>query len=131
MSGTTIPLMTKREFNFATAAGSVVIIRSLDVSQWTEGTLQVRIHENSNAGTAQIDVNAYAISNTPEEPSVDYLDGTAVATVSVGVSGTDTAPLLKTAALASGFGGALQIKVEATAGSTVQATLSAALVMKD
>ena len=131
MAGTVIPLFTMREFIFAPAGGGVVIaIRSLDVSPWTEGVLQVRIHSNSITTTGQIDVVATPISNTPEEPSVDYLDTAAAATVIVDEFGTDGAPLLKKTALASGFGAALQISVKGTAGGVVTATLSAELVMK-
>lgn len=134
MSGTTIPLFTKRKFNFNSATGtpSVVVIRSLDVSGWTEGVLNVRVHENNLSSTQTINVKAYPISNTSEEPSVDYRDDTAanVTDVEVENSTTDPAPKLLRASLAGDFGGAVQIVVEG-ASSATDATLSAELVLKD
>ena len=133
MAGTTIPLFTKRKFDFAGASGTpaVVVIRSLDVSGWIEGVLNVRVHEN-NIGSASetISVKAYPISNSMEDPSVDYRDETAgnITTVTIGVSGY-SAPILVRSSLASDFGSALQITVEG-ANSPNDATLSAELVLK-
>lgn len=132
MSGTTIPLFTKRLIDFAGADGTTVVIRSLDVSGWTEGVLNVRVHDNSIgvAGSETINVRAYPISNTPEEPSVDYRDSVAGNITTVAIDGNDTAPVLLRTALAGDFGSALQITVEG-ANSPENATLSAELVLKD
>ena len=130
MAGTTIPLFTKRSFDFSAANGSVVVIRSLDVSGWTEGVLNVRVHQN-NIGSASetISVKAYPISNSMEEPSVDYRDDVAGNITEVTVAVTDSAPVLMRSSLASDFGSALQITVEG-ANSPNDATLSAELVLK-
>lgn len=130
MPGTMIPLFTKRQFDFGAAAASFIVIRSLDVSQWTEGVLQCRLHSVDIGASGQIDVEAYPIANTAEEPDTDYVSGTAAATVSWGAS--DTAPDLGKTALTSGFGGAVQIKLTGTAPASgnLIATLSAELVMK-
>lgn len=133
MAGTTIPLFTKRKFDFAGASGTpaFVVIRSLDVSGWTEGVLNVRVHENNLSSTEQINVRAYPIANTREDPSVDYRDDTAGNLTEVNVT-PSTPPELLRADLAADFGGALQITVEAENGTTpTNATLSAELVLKD
>lgn len=131
MPGTTIELFTKRTFDFAGADGSVIVIRSLGVQGWTEGVLNVRVHANNLGAGEQINVIAYPISNTAEDPSVDYRDDTAGSITEVSVTNSDTAPALKTGSLASDFGGALQIAVEAESGTSPNdATLSAQLVLK-
>lgn len=128
MSGTNIPLFSRRKFDFSSADGSYIALRSVDVSQWTQGVLQVRVHaDNPTSGSVQ--VKAYAIANTSEEPSVDYRDDTAVATATVDSS--TTAPDLVIADLGSGFGGALQIEVAGASTPNNTPTLSAQLVMKD
>jgi hypothetical protein len=131
--GAIIPLFTKREFNFSNGTGTIVIVKSVDTSRFTEGVLNLRVHSNSTTGstTGTIALHAKAIALTGEDPSVDFLDATTLATASM-TSDTAAATLLR-GALTSGFGGALQITVVGNKGTstTLKATLSAELVVKE
>jgi len=132
MSGQVIQLVNKRDVDFSGGNGTVVGIRSVDVSRWTEAVLNVRVHSNSiTAGTGTIAVVARAISLTNEEPQTDFLDATNLATCTV-ATGTTAATLLRSTVSAA-FGGALQILLVGTKGTstTVKANISVELVLKD
>lgn len=136
MSSATIPLISRRSFDFSNIGinGSVYtqLVKAIDVSQYTSGTLGVRIHSKNIVAGGSISVMAYMTAPTPEEPNVDFIDFTsAVATVAVDNSGT--APALELASLSSGFGGMLTIFVQGdqpTAPGTIEAELSAFIVLK-
>lgn len=133
MSGQIIQLMNKRDVDFSGGNGTVVAVRSVDVSRWTEAVLNVRVHTNSITAstTGTIVVNARAVALTNEEPQTDFLDATNLGTCTV-ASGTAAATLLRSTVTA-GFGGALQILLVGTKGTstTVRANISIELVVKD
>lgn len=132
MAGMIIPLFTKREFDFTNGTGTVVVVKSIDTSRYTEGLINLRIHTNSStAGTGTISAHAKAIALTGEDPALDFIDGTTLATASM--TATTAAGLLLRGALSSGFGGALQITIVGNKGTsaTLRAVLSAELVLKE
>jgi hypothetical protein len=133
MSGHVAPLFHKQEFDFSGGNGTVVVVRQIDVSRWTQGEVLVRVHSNSITGstTGTIAVVAKSVSLTNQDPATDFIDGTAVATATV--SDSSTAGTLKRASLTTPFGSGLQIQVVATKGTstTVKATISVDLVVKD
>jgi hypothetical protein len=132
VSGSVIQLFSKRSFDFSGGNGTVVVVRSVPVERWTEAQINVRVHTNAIAsGSGTIVVNAKSISLTQEEMQTDFLDGTILATASVG-NGTAAGTLVRGAVTAA-FGAALQILVVGTKGTsaTVVANLSAELVLKD
>ena len=134
MSGTTIPLFSKRPFTFTLVGNgsqTIIITKAIDVSQYTSGTLEVRLHSNGTASGAHIFVEAYTTAPTPEDPTENFVvSGTPVASVDIT---TQSAPLLIVDALDANFGGMLMIAVRATQpGSPVACTaeLSAVLTVK-
>lgn len=133
MSGQVIQLVNKRDVDFSGGNGTVIAVRSVDVSRWTEAVLQVRVHSNSitAATTGTIAVVARSVSLTNEEPQTDFLDSTALGTCTVAAA-TTAATLLRSTVTAA-FGAALQIQFAGTKGSstTVRANISVELVVKD
>jgi len=132
MAGMIIPLFTKREFDFTNGTATIVVVKSVDTSRYTEGVLNLRVHSNSTtAGTGTIAAHAKSIALTGEDPVLDFIDGTTLATASMTQS--MLAGTLVRGALSSGFGGSLQITIVGSKGSsaTVKATLSAELVLKE
>ena len=127
-----IPLFTKREFDFSSGSATVVVVKSVDTSRYTEGVVNLRVHSNSStAGTGTINAQAKSVALTGEDPSIDFVDGTTLATASM-TSSTSAGTLIR-GALATGFGGSLQITIVGTKGTstTLKATLSAELVVKE
>lgn len=128
MPGTIIPIISKREYDFSNGNADVIVVKSIDVSAWTEGIVAVRVH-GKDIGSGNIKVVAYTTAPTSEDPAEDFVAGSAAATATVDSSGT--VPQLVTATLSAGFGGFLRIVVEGDAGSgNTRATLSADLVLK-
>lgn len=126
MSGMTIPLFTKRTFTFADTM-TVPVVKAVDVSHYTEGSLIVRVHGGTiDAGS--IAVRARTTAPSPEDPSVDFVStsNAAIVTLTTASSGD-----LGTGALSSDFGGFLRVDVVGTyVSGTLTATLSAELVVK-
>jgi hypothetical protein len=123
----TIPLFTKRQYSF-TADTTVPVVKAVDVSQYTEGALVVRVHEASISAGSLV-VRARTTAPSPEEPSTDFYLTTDAAVVTF--TSAAAAGDLGRGALSSDFGGFLRIEVHADWSSdTIQATLSADLVVK-
>lgn len=133
MAGMIVPLFTKREFDFSNGTATVVAVKSVDTSRYTEGVLNLRVHSNSStaATTGTISAHAKSIALTAEDPTLDFLDATTIATASM-TSNTAAGTLLR-GALATGFGGSLQITIVGLKGTstTLRATVSAELVLKE
>jgi hypothetical protein len=121
-----IPLFSRKTFTLSSTS-KIIEVREVSVDQYTEGVLLVRCHAAPPA-TGSVAVVAYSISNTPDEPQTDFIDpDTAVATCTID-SSVEAGDLVR-ATLSSGFGGGLQIRVEASSPST-SPILSGELVMK-
>ena len=138
MAGQIIPLFSRRTFDFSKLQGSqtipVPIVKAVDVSQYTQATLEVRVHSMTiSGGSAYIRVKLYTTAPSAEDPGRDFVYGSAVATTS-NLSSSNTAPTLLVAQVSSGFGGMLAVAVEGEQpGSPVvslTADLSAQLVVK-
>lgn len=132
VAGMIVPLFTKREFDFSNGTATVVVVKSVDASRYTEGVLNVRVHSNSStSGTGTISGHAKSIALTAEDPALDFIDGATLATASM-TSSTAAGTLLR-GSLGAGFGGALQITIVGNKGTsvTLRATLSAELVLKE
>lgn len=128
MAGTTIPLFTKRQVSFA-ASGTITQVKAVDVSQWTEGVILVRVHAHDVGTGSSIDVRARTTAPSADEPDTDFVnDASDVAKATVG---TDSSIKLYSDAFSSDFGGALEIALVGTKGAgNCTATLSAELVVK-
>ena len=133
MAGVIIPLFTKRDFDFSNGTATVVVVKSVDTSRYAEGILNLRVHTNTISGTGggTIAAHAKAIALTAEDPVLDFIDGTTLAAASI-ATGTLVGSLVR-GPLTTGFGGALQITVVGSKGTSaiVRATVSAELVLKE
>jgi hypothetical protein len=137
MVGTQITLFPRRVFDYSSVAQGEMLtthlIKAIDVSQYTEGTLLVRVHSRTNIrGDATFKVVLAITSPTAEDPATDFLRNKPVAEATVN-SATEV-PSLMVEQLTAGFGAQLAVFVRATrpAGDTgpIQAELSAELVLK-
>lgn len=136
MAGTLHNITTRRTFTFTNTALSstieVPVVRALDIADAKALELLVRVHSVTIGSGASLLIKAYAISLTSEEPDTDFLNSTALATVTL--SSSTTAPSLSLAALTTPFGHMVRITVSGTqAGSsqTITATLSIDLLAHD
>lgn len=127
---------TRRTFTFTNTALSstieVPVVRALDVTDAKTLELLVRVHSVTIGSGASITVKAYAVSLTNEEPDTDFVNSTAVATVTL--NNSTSAQSLSLATLSTPFGHMVRITVSGTqAGSsqTITATLSIDLLARD
>lgn len=121
MAGTIIPVFTKRTFDFSnlgsSATAEYVMVKSLDVSQWTSVSLWIRVHSNSIApDDAEIQVVVYPTDPSAEEPSVDFVDSDTYAYYAVQKS--TAAPGLLGLNISSISDGFVRISVKGVQGST-------------
>lgn len=141
MAGTTIPLISRRNFGFeslqANTSQTIILINEFDVSAWTEGVLNVRVHGGTidTSATAQVTVGLYATSPTASDPTEMFIDTTPVASVDIAKADVDASPKLLRASLSAGFGGKLCLKITGTQDTTaplanLDVSLSAEIVLK-
>jgi len=110
----------------------IPLVRALDTVSAKALELVVRVHSVTIGSGASIAIKAYAISLTSEEPDTDFINSTAVATVTL--NNSTTAPSLSLGSLSTPFGHMVRITISGTqAGSsqTITATLSIDLLERD
>ena len=130
MPGTTIPLISKRQYDFGTGTATTIVLKAVNVTPSKEGVLMVRVHSGTIGSGSSIAVVAQTTHPSNEDPALDFVNTTPVATASVGTS--PVAGTLVKAALATGFGSFLQIKVVGTLSTgPVNAIISAELSVKE
>lgn len=136
MAGTLHNVCARRTFTFSNTAVSstieIPVVRAMDVTDAKAIELLVRVHAVTIGSTATIAVKAYAISITSEEPDVDFLNSTAVGTVTLNSSTVTES--LSLATLSTPFGHMLRISVagtQAASAQTITATLSIDLLARD
>lgn len=131
MSGTQLRILSKTEYDMSTvlgqtgaSPGAIILAKNVDVSQWREATLMVRLHTATWSNGASLSVVAYPSLPTEEDPGTDYTTNNPVATVTFtqGASG-ESAPKLKLDDLTAGFGPFLTIALGITQGQTASAQL--------
>jgi hypothetical protein len=133
-----VPLFTRRTFGFgslqAGASLTVIAVKAVDVAAAGDAILLVRVHaQGAYAGgtTATIVVGAYASAPSAEDPTVDFIQATPLATARV--LSTTAVGTLFTAPVRTGLGCALQIQVTGTRGPSgdgMTTALSADLVLR-
>lgn len=138
MAGTTIVLFTRRVFDFTNVGNALSVeipmVKAIDVTEWTSGQLIIRVHSGTNVtgatGNAQVLLKVTA--PTEEDPAVDFVDPTAVATATINNTVSSAKPTIVRATLSAGFGGMLQCSVKGTGqtSQTVKADISAELVLE-
>lgn len=133
MAGIRAELFSRREFSFANvSAGNnveVVVHDGLDVSQFDECTLEVRVHTGTNAtGTsvAKVVLSTYAPSKDDPSNNPSFANVLTSATVNSSTS----VPGLVTAGATSNLGDQLQVSVVITKGTNAIFVLSATLSLK-
>ncbi|HLT35693.1 MAG TPA: hypothetical protein VK034_05390 [Enhygromyxa sp.] len=107
------------------------MIKTIDVTQYTEGTLLVRVHANDIGPDAKIEVIASATAPAGDDPERDFVGSTVVtATIDAAVA----APALIRASFATDPGEMVTITVRgsqtSSAPTSCAAELSAELVVK-
>jgi hypothetical protein len=136
-TGMTMRLVPRTPFNFdslrVTTNQVIWVVQHVDVSPFEEVDLVVRAHTASLGTGATIKVEAFPDGWTPEDPALNFVDGSRSYAL-VTLDSSSSIPLYKTQALLSGFGKLLSIAVTGTmpSGSPVDchAVLSIDLVMK-
>ncbi len=124
-----INLVPRRSFSFSTTT-TVTLATNVDVGQWREATLLVRLHTNGLGSGSTAAFNAKIVAPSRDEPSVEFVYSTAVATVSFSTS--DAAGSLGRGAFTSNFGAAIKVELVATKGSgACDFTISVDLVTKE
>lgn len=83
MAGIIIPLFGKRTFDFsnlgASGTAEYVMVKALDLSQWTDVSLWIRVHSNGTEAGGEIQVIAHPTAPSVEDPAVDFVaTGTSV-----------------------------------------------------
>lgn len=135
MPGTIIPVFSRRMFDFdnVQAPGEVelVIGKGIEVEQYTEGTLLVRVHGHAIDPSARIELLAKATAPSDEDPEVDFV-GPIVLVVTIDACAC--APGLVKGSFATDPGERVTITVRGlqtgTAPASCKAELSAELVVK-
>lgn len=120
MSGTTLSILKRTGYDFKkvlAADGSsltVLVARRIDVTQWREGALILRVF-NVNIGSSndKIEVIAACDGYDPEYPSVDF-DPVGSPFVQEEIPGDENAPYVVLEDLGSNFGGLIQVALMAS-----------------
>jgi hypothetical protein len=135
MNGEALELFPRCRFKFTgiAAAGAleVPVVRALDVAEFADLTLVVRVHALSIGSDASVAVIVKTVSPTCEDPSEDFVDSDPLATITL-TSGSAVG--LEVASLGTDFGSHVQVHVQGsqapTAPVTIDVTLSAELVAR-
>ncbi len=137
MSGTTIPVIGMTTYNFVglgipNKESELPIAQNIDVTAYAEGALLVSVHDIDLDNSAQIDVIAYAVLPSPQDPSKQFKSSTALGTVQL--NNTNQEGKLVVAALTPPLGAFVTItvkgKTSTNAPSVLTATISVDLSLK-
>lgn len=137
MSGTTMPVIGMTTYDFGglgvpSKTAELIVAANLDVTAFTSATLLVAVHDIDLDQQAQIDVVAYAVLPSPQDPSKEFKRTTALGTVTLN-SGNQEGTLVA-AALTPPIGAFITITVKGTtvtnAPSALTATISIDLSLK-
>jgi hypothetical protein len=131
-----IPILTEREYDLTSLVASanveVVLVKALDVTAYRSGTLLVRLHAATwGAGSPTAAVKALMTAPSVDDPSRDFVDGSAKATCTL--SSAAAGDLVKDD-LDAGFGSHLRIVLDVTQGSpadTLVFTISAEIELSE
>lgn len=133
MSGTVLNLLDRTPYDFSglgQGAGTTVrVSRDIDISQWPEGTLMVRVHSKTIAG-GTIKVYLERVLPSAEDPGIEFVDTNPMALVEI--VGTTQENLLM-AALPANSGAMVSLVVhgaQVTGDDNLKATISVVLSLK-
>lgn len=129
MAGITIPVLTRRRYDFSSGYAMVPVVTEVDVRGWTSGTLLLRLHLSEITGNSTFVLSAYNSAPTREDPSRDFIASAAVAACNL--TSSDVAPKLIMSPFLTEFVDYLRFYVEGLpSGGVAKATVSAELVLK-
>lgn len=124
-----INVIPRRSYSFTTTT-TTTLATNLDVSQVREGTLVLRLHANGLGSGSSGTVNVRMIAPSREEPSVEFVHSTAIATAAI-ASG-DAVGFVGRGAFTANFGAFVKVELLATKGAgACDFTISVDLVTKD
>ncbi len=133
-----LPLLSARPFDFdgvsASSSVELVVADAIDTSGFDDGILDVRLHQGSIGAKAKIEVLAYVVAPTAEDPAQTFRAASEAAAV-VMAQTTVAAPggTLTAAALSGQLGSFVSVVVRGTQGNATDecnAILSADLVLR-
>ena len=133
MAGVVLQVVPKRVLDFSNLASGttqdLVLAQGIDISQYSEVSLMVRVHDNSGTwpslGTPKIEIFGQTDGRTFEDPGLLFAGSTLLGTATV-ASGTAQAAYFVNS-LGSNVGSMVRIVARGTRGgatNTVKATLS-------
>jgi hypothetical protein len=137
MSGTVISILDRTDFDYSNidsskGTGEIPIAQNIDISQWDELTLLVRLHATGmNQTGAKFEIIARSVLPSPEDPAAYFRDDTTLGTVAINQG--DAAPQLFRGPLGANAGAMMSVFLVATQGTNagnLSATLSIAVSMK-
>ncbi len=122
MPGIVYRALPKTTYDFsATAASSTttyIVVKGLDLSQYREGTLIVRIHSGSfTSGAPSVKAEVFADAPTAEDPATEFEGAAAVATTGA-ITNFNTTVSLTLVNLTTPFGSSVRVKVSGTQSAT-------------
>lgn len=136
MTGSVQSVISRRTFTFSSVGTSgnveIPLVRALDVTDAKSIDLQVRLHSMTIGSGASVDITAYAISLTNEEPDTDFILSSARATIIL--NNSSSAPSLHLASLSSPFGTMIRVTIKGTqpgSAQTITVTVSIDLIVRD
>lgn len=137
MAGRLLDLLERTDYAFSglgvsASTGEIPVAQNIDISQFSESTLLVRVHANALAGAQKLNVIVRSVLPAPDEPNVFYRDNTSTSTtIDVNIA----APRLVRLALPANLGAMISVFVQgvqgATGGQGHTSTISIALSTKD
>lgn len=136
MAGTLLSVLEMTSYTFTglgnAAEASQLIAANVDVTRWSQGTLQVRVHSNGIASGAHLYVRVRPVLPSPQDPTRKFEGTTDLAEVDI-VNAT-VAPSLEMDAFSTPIGSYVNVYVEPKQNATavaLVATISVDLVLKD
>jgi len=139
MAGMVLRVVPKRTLDFTNvssigASQEIVLAQGIDVSDWREVSMMVRLHQNSIVSTVgKIELYAYMEGRTGEDPGILFTSANTLAVVTI--SNTVAAPMYAVSSLGSNVGAMIKIAARGTrtssnASNSIKADISVDLSMK-
>ena len=129
MAGTVIDVMRKRELSFDSGAATYVLAKAIPSRGWAGGGMFVRVHSKAITSSSTLAIQAFLTAPTAQNPDLDFIRATAIATITL--TQFTTAPSLLLTNFSTHLGQFLLIRATGTpSGGTCSAELSIELVLK-
>jgi hypothetical protein len=132
MPGVLLRLIPKQTLTVPITANTIMVVKGIDVSQYREATLLVRIHPGGTNSGATLTFRVYIDGPTQEDPATDFFPATDLANATApSTAAFNTVALLTNALGSSNLGGYLRLHViSGGSGSASTAVISVDLSAK-